>query len=63
MGDVMITREEIDGLMRDLLCTTSPPAGETKLTHWAKEHAATLGRRYASELARRRNREVAYENL
>lgn len=60
MGDVLLTREEIDGLMRDLLYTNSPPAGKTRLTDWAREHAADLGRRYASELARRRNRRAAY---
>lgn len=61
--DVVITREEIDGLMAGLLYVDSPPAGETRLTDWAKEHADTLGRRYASELARRRNRHDAYGNL
>ncbi len=63
VGDVMITREEIDGLMQDLLYTQSPPAGTTKLTDWARDHADTLGKRYASELARRRNRQAAYESL
>jgi uncharacterized protein YbjT (DUF2867 family) len=63
MGDVLLTREEIAGLMQNLLCTDDAPAGTTKLTEWAKEHAATLGRRYASELARRRNRQVAYDKL
>jgi uncharacterized protein YbjT (DUF2867 family) len=63
VGDVMITREEIEGLMADLLFTSSPPAGRTKLTDWAREHAATLGTHYASELARRRNRQAAYESL
>jgi nucleoside-diphosphate-sugar epimerase len=63
VGDVMITREEIKGLMQDLLYTHSPPAGETKLTDWAKAHAHSLGKRYASELARRRNRRKAYESL
>jgi uncharacterized protein YbjT (DUF2867 family) len=61
MGDVMITREEIKGLMADMLYTDAPPAGVTKLTDWAKEHAATLGQHYASELARRKNRERAYD--
>ena len=42
--------------MADLLYVQSPPAGETKLTDWAMEHRDTLGRKYASELARRRNR-------
>lgn len=63
VGDVMITREEIAGLMADLLYTTSPPTGETKLTDWAREHANELGRHYASELARRYDREQAYEKL
>ena len=63
VGDVLITRDEIDGLMQDLLYTPSPPAGATRLTDWARAHADTLGRRYASELARRRNRSEAYERL
>lgn len=63
VGDVIITREEIEGLMADLLCVDSPPAGTTKLTVWAQEHADALGHRYASELARRQNRREAYENL
>ena len=62
-GDVFITREEIDGLMRGLLHTDSPPAGATRLTDWARDNAATLGVKYASELARRKNRAAAYENL
>jgi len=56
VGDVVITREEIRGLMDDLLWVDSPPAGTTKLTEWAAEHAESLGRRYASELARRKDR-------
>ena len=62
-GDVVITREEIKGLMQDLLCTKSPPAGSTRLTDWARAHAATLGQYYASEIARRRNRQEAYAKL
>jgi len=54
VNDVLITREEIEGLMADLLYVDAPPAGETKLTTWAAQHADTLGRRYANELARRR---------
>ena len=60
LGDVVITRDEVEGLMQGLLATGSEPAGRTKLSTWAREHAATLGRRYASELGRRRNRRVAY---
>lgn len=63
VGDVTITREEIKGLMQGLLYTESPPAGETKLTDWVREHADGLGVRYASEMARRRDRKSAYERL
>jgi NADH dehydrogenase len=62
-GDVMLTREEIGALRAGLLATDSPPAGRTCLTDWARDHAATLGIRYASELARRRNRAEEYERL
>ena len=57
--DVVITREEIRGLMGDLLYVDSPPAGTTRLTDWAKQHADSLGTRYASELARRRGGQIS----
>lgn len=60
VNDVLVTREEIEGLMAGLLYVESPPAGETRLTEWARQNASSLGRRYTSELARRRNRELAY---
>jgi len=62
VGDVMITREEIAGLMAGLLCVDTPPTGTTRLTDWITEHAATLGRRYTSELARRRDRSAGYRS-
>ncbi len=60
VGDVMLTREEIKGLMQGLLSVDSPPAGTTRLTDWVREHREQLGRRYTSELARRLDRESAY---
>ncbi|HEY5271080.1 MAG TPA: NAD-dependent epimerase/dehydratase family protein [Anaerolineales bacterium] len=60
MGDVMITWPEVKGLMADLLCTDSPAAGTTRLTDWAREHKDMLGVKYASELARRKDRVKAY---
>jgi NADH dehydrogenase len=60
MGDVFVTREEISGLMADLLWTASAPAGTTKLTDWAAANAQTLGKHYASELARRFYRDKSY---
>jgi NADH dehydrogenase len=62
VDDVMITREEIDGLMADLLHVDSPPVGKTKLSDWVKEHADTLGKRYTSELTRRKDRQSAYKS-
>ncbi len=63
VGDVILTRDEIRALMADLLCTHSPPTGQTRLTDWAREHAQTLGCRYARELARRRDRSQPYDSL
>jgi NADH dehydrogenase len=60
VGDKLITREEIEGLMAGLLCTDSPPAGTTRLTEWARANRRTLGLTYASELARRRDRRLGY---
>lgn len=63
MGDVLITRDEVTGLMQDLLYTASPPAGSTRLTTWVSEHTETLGIHYASELRRRLNRQASYLEL
>jgi NADH dehydrogenase len=54
LGDVVLTWDEIQGLMQGLLATDSPPGGHIKFSVWAREHAKNLGRRYASELRRRR---------
>lgn len=61
MKDVMLTRDEMEGLMADLLYVDAPPAGEIRLTDWAREHADVLGIRYASELARRLDRQRRYD--
>jgi NADH dehydrogenase len=58
--DTFITREEIAGLMASLLCVDAPPAGPTRLTDWMRANATMLGRTYASELARRRDRQAPY---
>jgi len=60
LGDVVLTWDEIGGLMQGLLATDSPPVGQVRLSAWAREHAEDLGRRYANELRRRRDREVEY---
>jgi uncharacterized protein YbjT (DUF2867 family) len=63
LRDVVLTREEIDGLMAGLLDVDAPAAGPTRLSAWLAEHGAGLGVRYHSELARRRDRETGYGKL
>ncbi len=63
LGDIVITRDEIEGLMAGLLYTGSPPAGETRLTDWVTAHSSSVGKHYSSELARRTNRTASYEKL
>jgi NADH dehydrogenase len=63
LSDVFVTRDEIKVLMADLLHVDSPPTGETKLTEWIDENADTLGRRYASVMARRRDKLREYRDM
>jgi NADH dehydrogenase len=62
VGDVLVTRDEIEGLMANLLVVDTPPTGRTRLTEWVHEHAETLGRHYTSELARRKDLRSAYRS-
>ncbi len=50
--DVLITADEIDGLMAGLLVSAKPPTGRIRFSDWLDSHGDQLGRRYASELAR-----------
>ena len=52
LRDVVITRDEISGLMADLLVSHQTPSCPTRFSHWLAEHAAELGTHYASELSR-----------
>jgi len=61
LGDTILTREEIAGLMDDLLYVNAPATGSTRLSEWTRAHSDTLGIHYTSELARRKNRENAYQ--
>lgn len=63
--DTVITRQEVQGLMRNLLDSTAPsPVDQpVRLSEWASRHAGELGTRYHSEVARRTHREAAYEHI
>lgn len=50
--DVMLTPEEVDGLMAGLLVSKDPPLCKTKLGDWLDENKKTVGTKYASELQR-----------
>ncbi len=52
--DVMLTPEEVNGLMANLLISKEPPRSrcETSLRNWLEENKSTVGKQYASELAR-----------
>jgi NADH dehydrogenase len=50
--DVVLTPEEVEGLMDELLVSAEPPRGRDRLDDWLLTNAATLGLKYASELSR-----------
>ncbi len=50
--DVMLTPEEVDGLMTNLLISREPARCKTSLRDWLVENKATVGLNYASELQR-----------
>jgi len=52
VGDVLLTPEEVDGLMAGLLVSSEPPRCETRLSDWLVENKTSVGARYASELKR-----------
>ena len=54
LGDVLVTWEEIAGLMAGLLHVPGAAStGETRLSDWARRNGGRLGVRYHSELDRR----------
>jgi uncharacterized protein YbjT (DUF2867 family) len=50
--DVILTQDELDGLMANLLTSSQPPNGETKFSTWVEENKDQVGTSYTSELAR-----------
>ena len=52
MRDIVLTRDEIDGLMSGLLTSDAPPTGTTRFNDWLNQNANSLGRRHHSKLDR-----------
>ena len=50
--DVLLTPEEVDGLMGNLLVSKEPPRCKTRLSDWLEENKDQVGAKYASELAK-----------
>ena len=50
--DVVLTREEIEGLSANLLVSSNPPLAATSFNGWLEEHGDRLGLHYASEMER-----------
>jgi NADH dehydrogenase len=52
IGDVLLTRDELAGLMAELVHSEEHSTGEIRFTSWVAEQGQQLGARYASELDR-----------
>jgi len=52
VGDVILTPEEVDGLMTNLLVSKQPARGKTPFKDWLEENKSTVGNMYASEIKR-----------
>jgi uncharacterized protein YbjT (DUF2867 family) len=59
VGDVVVTGDEIRGLMAGLLISHEAPLGRIAFSQWLNEHATSVGRSYANELERHFARETA----
>jgi uncharacterized protein YbjT (DUF2867 family) len=50
VSDVILTPEEVDGLMAGLLVSKEPPRGKTHLADWLEKNKDRVGATYASEI-------------
>ena len=50
--DVVLTQEEVEGLLANLLVSSAIPTGWTRFSEWIGRNGTTLGTHYSSELGR-----------
>ena len=50
LHDVVLTNDEVKGLLANLLVSDQPPAGSTRLSEWLRSNSDWIGTRYMSEL-------------
>jgi NADH dehydrogenase len=52
LRDVVLTRDELRGLMDEMLTSKQPPNGTTRFSDWLLAHSQEVGAGYTSEMAR-----------
>lgn len=52
LGDVLLTADELHGLMQGLLTSAQTPNGKIAFSEWLHENRESIGRSYASEINR-----------
>jgi len=52
LGDILLTPDELRGLMSNLLTSEAPPNGSTRFSEWLMENRQTIGGAYSSEWQR-----------
>jgi NADH dehydrogenase len=52
LRDVLLTRNELKGLMDEMLTSEQVPNGTTKFSDWLEKNKSTVGGSYSSEVAR-----------
>ena len=51
-GDMLLTKDELDDLMQDILVSHEPPRGTIRLSNWLPTNKDGIGKSYASEVQR-----------
>jgi nucleoside-diphosphate-sugar epimerase len=52
LKDVILTREELDGLEQELLVSHEAPLGQQSVVQWLMEHGSSLGATYVNDRLR-----------
>ena len=52
MGDIILTHDELQGLMTNLLTSNQAPNGSTRFSEWLLDHRESIGAAYSSERRR-----------
>ena len=52
LKDVILTWDEVEGLLANLLVSDQPPTGHTLLSQWLEENVDWIGTKYMSELGK-----------